>query len=460
MMKQSAQPLLNGSRRRKSPTRASPISRVPRNALEVRRAFHELQVHQIELEQQNRELESTRERLRSLLENYTALYDFAPVGYLTVDSGGRIVEANLTGASLLGYERERLLGRRLTHLVVPASRPVLQEFMGKALGEPGNQVGEVAIQKADGTTFWAGLHGTAAQSPDRTKKCCRLALSDLTGFRRAEESQRRVKELAAANDEANEELRRRQAVEASLRETEKKHCELLAESRTLHVQLRHLTRQALLAREEERRAISRELHDEVAQILAGINVHLAVLSEDKTLDRRGLRRRVARTQRLVSRSIRVVHQYARELRPAVLDDLGLIPALRSYIREMPERKGLRIRLSVSADVETLDSTRRTVLYRVTQEALTNVTRHARAKVVTIRIQRADNTVRLTVHDDGRSFQPERLLASPVNRRLGLLGMRERVEMVGGRFTIDSARGRGTTVQAEIPFTSPDEATQP
>lgn len=451
MMKRTPPPSLGRVSRRKSQARVDSISRVPRNEFAVRRAFHELQVHQVELEQQNRELEEMRERLQALLENYTDLYDFAPVGYLTVDEGGRIVEANLTGASLLGYERGRLLGRHLRHLVVPASRPVLQEFMDKAFSGSGKQVGEVALRKADGTTFWAGLHGTAARSPDRKRKCCRLALSDLTGFRRAEESQRRVKELAAANEEANEELRRRRAVEASLRQSEAKQRELLAESRILHAQLQHLTRQVLLTQEEERKAIGRELHDEVAQTLAGINVHLAVLHEDKTLDRRSLRQRVSRTQRLVSRSVAVVHRYARGLRPAMLDDLGLIPALRSYINDMPGRKGLRVRFSAFSAVEDLDNTRRTVLYRVAQEALTNVTRHARANVVTVRIQRADNTVRLTVHDNGRSFRPDRLLASPTTQRLGLLGMRERVEMVGGRFTIESARGQGTTIQAEIPF---------
>jgi PAS domain S-box-containing protein len=427
------------------------VSQTPHTGTEIRRAFHELQVHQVELEQQNHELEQMRERLQSLLENYTDLYDFAPVGYLSVDETGRIVEANLTSATLLGIERSRLLGRHLAPLAPPSSRRILEAFLAQVFASTGKQVCEVTLRKPDGTKLYASLHGATAWSPDRSTKLCRLALSNLAGFKREEEARRRVEALAAANEEAHQELRRREAVEASLRQSELTQRELLAESQTLHMQLRHLTHQILLAQEEERKAISRELHDEVAQILAGINVHLAVLNQEETLDRRSLRQRVMQTQRLVGHSVEVVHRYARRLRPSMLDDLGLIPALRSYIHDLPGRKGLRIRFSASSAVEALDNTRRTMLYRVAQEALTNVTRHAQATVVTVRIQTIARTVRLTVRDNGKSFKPDQLLAAPASQRLGLLGMRERVELVGGRLLIESSPGQGTVVRAEIPY---------
>lgn len=217
---------------------------------------------------------------------------------------------------------------------------------------------------------------------------------------------------------------------------------------------RRLAHQVLLAQEKERKEISRELHDEVAQILAGINVRLAALTAASNVDGRSLRRKIAQTQRLVQRSVSVVHRFARELRPAMLDDLGLIPALRAYIRDLPGRKGrngLRVRFTAFLGVEALDNFRRTVLYRVAQEALTNVTRHAHARSATVGIKKIPNGVRLEVHDNGKSFRPDRILDSSAPKRLGLLGMQERVEMAGGTFAIESTPGKGTTVRAEIPF---------
>ncbi len=233
-----------------------------------------------------------------------------------------------------------------------------------------------------------------------------------------------------------------QAVEKAASKAQ--HCQ------TLLAQSRRLTHQILSAQEEERKEISRELHDEVVQILAGINVQLAALKEAAAINGRSLRQRIAHTQRLVGESVEAVHRYARELRPALLDDLGLIPALRSYIKTLPGRGTLRIRFMSFPGVEALNNARRTVLYRVTQEALTNVARHAHARRATVIIQEISGVVRLEVHDDGRSFPVDRLLASSTNKRLGLIGMRERVEMVGGNFAVESAPGKGTTVRAEVP----------
>ena len=148
-----------------------------------------------------------------------------------------------------------------------------------------------------------------------------------------------------------------------------------------------------------------------------------------------------------------MHRFARGLRPALLDDLGLIPALRSLVREMEGRKGLRIQLSAFAGVEALDGIRRTMLFRVVQEALTNVVRHADARNATVRIRKIRSAIRLEICDDGKSFPAERVIAAMHSGRLGLVGMRERVEMVGGRFDIASAPGKGTTVTAEIPVES-------
>ena len=116
----------------------------PKSDADTQRLLHELQVHQIELEMQNAELQKARDELEAPLEKYTDLYDFAPVGYFSLDEQGLILEVNLTGAALLGVERSRLINRRLPRFVAPASRPIFLAFLEKVFAGPGKQVCEAA----------------------------------------------------------------------------------------------------------------------------------------------------------------------------------------------------------------------------------------------------------------------------------------------------------------------------
>lgn len=217
--------------------------------------------------------------------------------------------------------------------------------------------------------------------------------------------------------------------------------------------MRHLSRQLLQAQEEERKQISRELHDEIAQTLAGINVYLATLKTDAAANTKSLGRNIARTQRLVEKSVDIVHRFARALRPTVLDDLGLIPALHSFMKEFTLRTRIPIVFTAFAEIEQLSGDKRTVLYRVAQEALTNIAKHARASRIKVSLEKIADTVCMEVNDNGKSFALNRVLLAKRNKRLGIVGMRERVEMVGGSFSVESAPGTGTTVCAGIPFRS-------
>jgi signal transduction histidine kinase len=183
-------------------------------------------------------------------------------------------------------------------------------------------------------------------------------------------------ELAASNRELSLEITQRKGVEEALKKSERHYSHLLEQSNRLHGQLRRLSRQILSAQEDERKRISRELHDVIAQTLTGVNLRLATLKKEAALNTKGLDRNIARTQLLVEKSVNIVHQFARELRPAVLDDLGLIPALHSFMKNFTERTGVRTGLTAFAAVEQLDTARRTVLFRVAQEALTNVLKPA------------------------------------------------------------------------------------
>ena len=239
--------------------------------------------------------------------------------------------------------------------------------------------------------------------------------------------------------------------EERLEQETKFHRRLIDDSNEIHEQSRQLSHQFLLALEEERKEISRELHDQVAQILAGINVRLAALKKAASIDHENLDERIVQTQKLVEQSVEAIHSYARKLRPIMLDDLGLIPALRSFIKDLPSHKGLRIRFTHVPEVEDLDNLKRTIIYRVAQEALTNVLRHSKATHVTMKLRGLADSVVLEVSDNGKSFPVERILHSNIKNRLGLLGMRERVEMVDGNFSIESSPGKGTTVRAVIPI---------
>ncbi len=264
-------------------------------------------------------------------------------------------------------------------------------------------------------------------------------------------SPRHLKELEASNRRLQREIVKRKAAEAGLIESEKHHRLLLQQSRDMEQRLRHLSHQILSVQEEERKLISRELHDQIAQMLAGINAHLATLKKAAAISGVSLNQKIKSTQRMVERSVDLVHRFARELRPSILDDLGLIPAFQSYMKAFSERTGVLVQFTVFAEIEQMHGDKRTVLYRVAQEALTNVGQHAKAARVAVTIVKIANHVQMSIHDDGKSFDVDRTLLSRKSRRLGLIGMRERVEMVGGTFGIESAAGKGTTLDIRIPF---------
>ncbi len=262
---------------------------------------------------------------------------------------------------------------------------------------------------------------------------------------------RRTLDLAASNRKLKKEVARRRVVEETLRQSERHSGRLLEQSRHLQEELRLLSRQVLSVQEDERKRISRELHDVVAQVLTSINVRLALLKAAATVDTKELSKNIARTQAMVEKSVDIVHQFAYDLRPAVLDHLGLLPALQSFMKNFMKETGIRVSLTAFAGVDKLDGAGRTVLYRVAQEAFTNVGRHAHASRVDASIQRLPNAIRMAIKDNGQSFNVKRILHAGKGQRMGLLGMRERVEMIGGTFAVDSAPNRGTTIQVQIPF---------
>jgi PAS domain S-box-containing protein len=538
---------------------------VAKTGADSRRLLHELQVHQIELEMQNAELQVARDWAEALLENYTDLYDFAPVGYFTLTAAGAILQANLTGATLVGIERSRLVGQSFGRLVSDEFRPAFstfleQVFTGEARqsgdfelackGQPlrfvnieaqgllngqqcravvvditARKVADAALRRNEvlfsalieqapvgvyvvdaqlclcqvnprALPVFKNVHpligrdfseiiqiiwspriayqilarfrhtlktGESYQSPEFSEQRQDTGLKEfyewqlqrvtlpageygvvcffnnITERMQAEAARVRLEVMTASNRKLEQEIIRRKTLERALKTSEQ--------------QLRQLSHEILLTQEAERKRISRELHDTVLQTLVGINVHLASLTPKLADNPANLRRKIAQTQLLVEKSLAMVHRFAVELRPTVLDDLGLIPALHTFMKDFMKRTGVRASLTAYAAVNQLPIGQSAVLYRVTLEALNNVAIHAQASAVEVEIKKLPDWICLTITDDGKSFDVKSVLRTKGNGRLGLLGMRERLEMVGGKFSIKSTPGHGTTVSTRIPVTA-------
>jgi signal transduction histidine kinase len=211
-------------------------------------------------------------------------------------------------------------------------------------------------------------------------------------------------------------------------------------------QLKELSARLVQAQETERKALSRELHDEVGQSLSAVLIELRNLSAG--LDLRShdqSRNHVETIKGVVEGTIRVVRNMSLLLRPSMLDDLGLIPALRWQAREASKHTSMNVSVATDFDSDNLPEEYNTCIYRVVQEALHNTARHSRATTVRIKVQRQPGALVLTIQDDGQGFDVRQ------SKGLGLIGIEERVTRIGGRFQIYSQPGSGAVLSAELPF---------
>ena len=209
--------------------------------------------------------------------------------------------------------------------------------------------------------------------------------------------------------------------------------------------LRHLTRRLEAAKEEERRHIARELHDELGPALTAVIINLHLVRENPE----NSDARVADTIDLADRLVDQVRDLSLDLRPPLLDELGLVPALRGYIETEAKRAGILIDVVEDGPVKELPAEVEITAFRLVQEAVTNVIRHAEAETVNVTVRRDNGDLELSVKDDGRGFDVDSTLAGPAAGALGLIGMHERVQNLGGELKIDSAPGRGTTVRGRM-----------
>ena len=232
--------------------------------------------------------------------------------------------------------------------------------------------------------------------------------------------------------------------------TERKQAE--EELQASREQMRALAGRLQAVREEERTQIAREIHDELGGALTGLKIDFSLLTrtalkiENETV-RTSLLAGMDSMIKFIDATIHTVRRIAMELRPGVLDDLGLVAALEWQLKDFEKRTGIRCEFFPPVEDISLDADLSTALFRIFQEALTNVARHSGATEVRVRLRADADSSTLEVEDNGKGIEKEKILSS---KSLGLLGMRERAQMFGGRITVTGTPGIGTKVTVEIP----------
>jgi PAS domain S-box-containing protein len=307
---------------------------------------------------------------------------------------------------------------------------------------------EYRLRRADGAYRWQIGRNVPLYSSDGQVLGWFGTATDVEDLKRAEEAQRQ------AHDEMEARVVMRTAELQHLAEELRTEA---SERKDAEEQARVLWQQLVNAQEDERRRISRELHDQMGQQLTALLMGIKAVSEVDESGHHHLlnREQLEKLYPLAADLMQQMHNLAWELRPATLDTLGLEPSLKQYVKEWGERTGIEadfMSRGVSPSTRLPDEIE-TALYRVVQEALTNVQRHARARRVSVLMERRDGHVVAIVEDDGLGFDAELhgdLQIRKGRHRLGVLGMHERLELVGGLLTIESTPGRGTTIYARVP----------
>ncbi len=257
-----------------------------------------------------------------------------------------------------------------------------------------------------------------------------------------------LSEIAAWNRELESRVAARTAeVEARSRETAVLYARLQARER----ERAELLQRYMAGQEEERRQLAQELHDETSQALATLRLGLERMAADTTAPTE-VRRLAYQLQGVAAQTLAAVHRLAVELRPSVLDDVGLVAAIERSLQECARRTGITGDLeSVGVEGLRLIPAAEAAVYRITQAALTNVVQHAQAKHVSVLLERRGDKLVVVVEDDGRGFDLEAVRNAPLEKRLGLAGMEERAALIGAVLTIETAPGAGSSVFLEVPL---------
>jgi len=394
-----------------------------------------------EQKRSERALRESEERFRLVVQGVQEY------GLFQLDSSGNVVSWNAGAARLMGYRAEEIIGKHFS--VFYPKEEVLHCKPEHNLAEAaraGQTEEEGWRLRKDGSRFWANVLMTALRDAQGSLRGYAKLTRDMTERREREEALTRAKELLELRVEQRAVVLNRVNDELRVEIAERKHAE--EQFKETLDQLRALAARLQSVREEERASIAREIHDELGQACTAIKMDLALIGRKITKKQTQLRAKIESSMQVVDDMIVTLRRIASDLRPRTLDDLGLAAALEWQSQEFEKRSGIHCHLVLPLEPLNLDPERSTAIFRIFQESLTNVTRHAQATSVEARLEIAGGQLIFRVQDNGKGFDPEEAKAK---KSLGLVGMQERAHLLSGEVSIEGIPGAGTTMILRIPL---------
>jgi len=353
------------------------------------------------------ERKRAEEALRASEERWRSVFENSAIGVALTDLNGHFLATNPVYQKMVGYDEEELRALSFLDITQEEYREANWRLIAELLEGKRQQFQiEKQYRRKDGSLIWVCNSVSLVPGTESVPRFIMALSEDITERMKAEEALQRSRD-----------------------------------------QLRALAARVQRGREEERTRLAREVHDELGQALTGIKLESASLIRELPGDARQQSDRAESIMKLADETIQAVRRISTELRPAILDDLGLVAAVEWAAQEFEARTGTECRLDLPKDDIVIDQERATALFRILQETLTNVARHANATQVRVRLARNNGNLSLEVQDNGRGFDEEEPSAGG---HLGVLGMQERALLLGGQLTIDGVPGKGTTVRVRIP----------
>lgn len=389
----------------------------------------DLKVHQIELEMQNEALKDAQHEIERSRDRYATLYDFSPIGFVTLDKLGIIKELNLAAAAILGRERSQLVNSLFLRFVASGDQLRFQSFLHSCQCNQATILSGVHMPARQQQPLCIlELHGHRLPPAQNAIECCQLAIMDITQRRQAEEA------LQKSHDELEARVKARTA-------------ELCQSNQALKELSFHLQQ----VREEERTRIAREIHDELGGALTAIKYDLCTTKREQDRDHEGAAGRHPTAIALIDAAIHSLRRIITNLRPSILDEIGLWAALDWQAHEFQEQSGIPCAFKFNGVERELAPDRATAVFRIVQEALTNIARHAGASHVIISARATEREFLVKIQDNGKGITREQVWNG---HSFGIRGMHERARAF--RFSLRFAHpdSGGTIVTLRGPL-APD-----
>lgn len=405
---------------------------------EVQRLAQECETQRTEVERQNEELRRAHQQLEQYRDRYVDLYDFAPLGYVTLDEDGYVQEINLAGAKLLATDRNTLTGYPLLDYVAVEDRPAFKKHLHQCVQQRQEVTSEIALGAKDGQVIQTQLRSIPVEGHEPGTVFCKTAITDITHRKQTEE------QLKTLNDTLEQRVAQR-----------------TAEVEQRAAQLRALALQLSQTEERERRRLAQVLHKHLQQLL--ILAKIKVDSMIRHAADPAVARAMADIRELLEQSVTETRSLTIELSSPIVYEYGLAAALKWLAGHMGQKHSLPVEVDVDPQAEPAEEGLRVFLFQAVRELLFNVVQHAQAERAWVTMAKAGNgRVQIEVRDEGAGFDAARLASAHTrtHARFGLSSIRERLELLDGRMEIRSSPGGGTRVAMTAPLRRSSQSAPP